>query len=161
VSEEVLKMAFDVRLLLLVHQSIDCLTSSVSIRPFFHFERLFKLEVSQLEQLDDGLIVRQSHWVRDLVVVRIDRLVGLLDLKEMCMQHVRQTHVLLATIELLSELEEADGHLVVEVQKPAILPDHIKDDLADLDEEHDLWQYAVLLLKLVQITVRQQDQLLG
>ena len=43
----------------------------------------------------------------------------------MCVKHIGQSHVLLAAIEFLRELEEVNGNLVVKVQEFAVFTDHI------------------------------------
>lgn len=77
----------------------------------------------------------------------------------MGVQHVGQTEVLLAAVEFLCKLEKAHRHLVVKVQKLAVLADHVEDDFADLDKEQDLGQDPVLLLELLQIAIGQKNQL--
>ena len=77
----------------------------------------------------------------------------------MRVQHIRQAHVLFTAIEFLSELEEMNRDLVVEVQEFAVLTDHIQYDLADFDKERDFRQNTVLLFKLIEVAICQQDKL--
>ena len=84
---------------------------------------------------------------------------GLHDLQEMRVQHIRQAHVLFTAIEFLSELEEMNRDLVVEVQEFTVLTDHIQYDLADFDKKRDFRQNTVLLFKLIEVAICQQDKL--
>ena len=77
----------------------------------------------------------------------------------MCVQHIRQAHVLFTAIKFLRELEEMNGDLVVEVQELAVLTDHIQYDFAHFDKERDFRQNTVLLFKLIEVAVCQQDKL--
>lgn len=116
--------------------------------------------MAKIEQLDHGVIVIQADWPGNFVCALVLGLVGLDDLQKVRVKRVGQAKVLLAAVELLCKLEEVHRDLVVEMEKLAVLADHIEDDLADFDEEQDLWQDAVLLLELLKITVGQKNQLL-
>ena len=66
-AEKVLKMGFDLWLLLFVDEGVNSFTSAEAIRPLFHFKGLLQLEVAQLEKLYHVIIVSQANRPWNLV----------------------------------------------------------------------------------------------
>ena len=131
-GEEGLQVAPDDLLFLLVDQSEDDLTGSVSIRPLSHFESILHLSLAQLEQELLAVRVVKLHWVRDLGVDEYFWIfLGFDELLEVIVESVSETAVFSLAFELKTEGEKVARNLVIQVQKLGVLTKGVHDNLGD------------------------------
>ena len=80
---------------------------------------------------------------------------------EVLVEHLRHFHELLLALVLGAEAEQLLRGGVVQFHQAGILTQGVEDDLVRFQEEVDLWLQLMALEKLVDVAVRDQQQLFG
>lgn len=131
-GEESLQVAPDDLLFLLVDQSEDDFTGSVSVGPLSHLQSILHLGLAQLEQELLAIRVVKLHRVRDLGVDESFRVfLGFDKLLEVIVKSVSEAAVFSLAFELEAEGEKVGCNLVIEMQKLGVLTKGVHDDLGD------------------------------
>ena len=161
-GEEGLQVRPDVLLVLLVDQVENDLTRPVGVGPLLHLNRVLNLVLSEVEEVLLALRVVKLDGVGNLLV---EELVGILlsldQLLVVVVQRISQFAVLALAAELVAESEQILRHAIVQVEKLGILAKRVHDHLGHAGVEVDLWDHFVLLDDVLQLTVREKDELFG